>query len=310
MIWFENGKIGHRHDVVSRDGSACEVRRTPLVQPQRTNHNTRTGTSVLIVTDVSSDSVVVVMADDSGVELLRKSWEIEDHWVLRRDFMLAHKDKFPPERLLCLAQIFVNIETLGVGYDEEIMIENKNLGEEVASLAEFRRKKLQLQSEERFKAPARAAKNSHNEIGTRNVTHDRYQNHQQNYSQGRQNYAQHQQLHGYGKAQHHSYPGQTYGQGYNAQPAAPQQRYPQPNYQRQGHAPQQRQQQYRPSQHQPQYQQPVYGRYAASGQQQPQQGGYSGGNRGQGQPYGRDSQSGTGQGSSSYQNLLHRNQRR
>jgi hypothetical protein len=250
------------------------------------------------------------MADDSGVELLRKSWEIEDHWVLRRDFMLAHKDKFPPERLLCLAQIFVNIETLGVQYDEEIMIENKNLGEEVASLTEFRRQKLHLQSDERFKRPARA-QNNRNDIGTRNVTHDRYQSHQQNYQQGRQDHSQYQQMHGYGKGQHHSFPGQSYGQGYNAQPA-PQHRFQQPNYQRQHQPNQQRQQPYH-QQNQPVYQQPVYGRHAAAaGPQQQQQQDQSAGNRGP--AYGRDSRSRDNQqqhqGGGGYQNLLFRGQRR
>ena len=50
---------------------------------------------------------------EADVEKLRKSWEIEDHWVLRRDFILTHKNKFSFDRLLCLAQTFVNIEILG-----------------------------------------------------------------------------------------------------------------------------------------------------------------------------------------------------
>ena len=49
---------------------------------------------------------------EADVELLRKSWEIEDHWILRRDFILTHKNKFTFDRLLCLAQTFVNIEVL------------------------------------------------------------------------------------------------------------------------------------------------------------------------------------------------------
>lgn len=242
------------------------------------------------------------MADAPGVELLRKSWEIEDHWVLRRDFMIAHKDKFPPDRLLCLAQIFVNIETLGVQYDEDIMSENERLSEEVPSLAEFRRKKLQLQSEERFKAPPRPAKHNRNDLGTRNMTHDRYQSYQQSYSQGRQDHNQYQQTHGYGKAQHQPVPRMTHGQGYNAQPMP--QRYANSlPYQQQRSYPQQQQ-------YQPQYQTPAYGRYAAAPaapqQQSNQYAGY-----GQRQEYGSRGGRGQSRGSgNSYQNLLPRSQRR
>lgn len=53
------------------------------------------------------------MINEETVEKYRKLWEIEDHWVLRKEFILAHKDKYDLDRLLCLAQMFVNIETMG-----------------------------------------------------------------------------------------------------------------------------------------------------------------------------------------------------
>ena len=53
---------------------------------------------------------------EEDVDRMRKSWEIEDHWRLRRDFILTHKNKFTLDRLLCLAQTFVNVEVLGNEY--------------------------------------------------------------------------------------------------------------------------------------------------------------------------------------------------
>ncbi|CAG2110966.1 unnamed protein product, partial [Medioppia subpectinata] len=58
---------------------------------------------------------------EEEVDELRKSWEIKDHWVLRRDFILQHKSKYPLDRLLCLAQTFVNINVLHNEYDPQLM---------------------------------------------------------------------------------------------------------------------------------------------------------------------------------------------
>lgn len=51
-----------------------------------------------------------------------KDWEIEayhnefepaEQWELKRKFMEAHKDDLPEEKVVCLAQVLVNIEFLG-----------------------------------------------------------------------------------------------------------------------------------------------------------------------------------------------------
>ncbi|CAG2165438.1 unnamed protein product [Oppiella nova] len=70
---------------------------------------------------------------DEEVEGWRKSWEITDHWVLRRDFILTHKAKYPLDRLLCLAQTFVNINVLGNEYDPQIMKLIARLAEDVTT---------------------------------------------------------------------------------------------------------------------------------------------------------------------------------
>ena len=46
------------------------------------------------------------------IEKYRTEFEPEDHWNLKREFMLAHKDKFPEERLICLTQTYANIQLL------------------------------------------------------------------------------------------------------------------------------------------------------------------------------------------------------
>jgi hypothetical protein len=47
------------------------------------------------------------------VDQYKTEHECDEHWELRRRFMLEHKDKFPEDRLVCLAQVFTNIEFLG-----------------------------------------------------------------------------------------------------------------------------------------------------------------------------------------------------
>lgn len=55
------------------------------------------------------------------VDQYKMEHECDEHWQLRRSFMLAHKDKFPEDRLVCLAQVFTNSEFLGCRYPAETM---------------------------------------------------------------------------------------------------------------------------------------------------------------------------------------------
>jgi len=50
---------------------------------------------------------------DWDVDQYKTEHESDEHWELRRSFMLAHKEKFPEDQLVCLAQVFTNIEFLG-----------------------------------------------------------------------------------------------------------------------------------------------------------------------------------------------------
>ncbi|XP_065306532.2 NF-kappa-B-repressing factor-like [Dermacentor albipictus] len=75
------------------------------------------------------------------LERLRQPWEPNEHWAMRREFIRRHRNRFPENRLLCLAQTFVNMELLGCAYP--------------ARVAEFVRELAKdLPRSERAKAPA------------------------------------------------------------------------------------------------------------------------------------------------------------
>lgn len=50
---------------------------------------------------------------DWDVEKHKLEYECDDHWELRKNFLEAHKDKYPEDQLVCLAQVFTNVELLG-----------------------------------------------------------------------------------------------------------------------------------------------------------------------------------------------------
>ncbi|XP_042857066.1 partner of xrn-2 protein 1-like [Penaeus japonicus] len=78
------------------------------------------------------------------VEAYHTFYESQEHWELKRDFILAHKDRIPEERLICLAQVFVNVELLGCRYPEQTMKQVSVLAEDVAN-GYRERKKTKLQ---------------------------------------------------------------------------------------------------------------------------------------------------------------------
>lgn len=73
---------------------------------------------------------------DWDVNRYRADYESDEHWELRKAFIEAHKDKFPEDELVCLAQVFTNIEFLGCRYPFKTMERVALLSKEVA--AQFR----------------------------------------------------------------------------------------------------------------------------------------------------------------------------
>lgn len=78
------------------------------------------------------------------IESYRTAYESEEHWALKRDFMKAHKKRIPQDRLVCLAQVFANIEILGCKYPDKTMEEVSILARDVAEdYKEKKKTKLQ-----------------------------------------------------------------------------------------------------------------------------------------------------------------------
>ncbi|XP_063705505.1 partner of xrn-2 protein 1-like [Culicoides brevitarsis] len=77
------------------------------------------------------------MAENMDVDKYRTFYECDEHWELKRAFMMAHKDRFSEEELVCLAQVFTNIEFMGCKYPAETMQLIAELSKDVA--AEFRK---------------------------------------------------------------------------------------------------------------------------------------------------------------------------
>lgn len=73
---------------------------------------------------------------DWDVDTYRREYESEEHWLLRKRFMEMHKDKFPENKIVCLAQVFTNMEFMGCKYPAETMAMVGGLSREVAK--EFR----------------------------------------------------------------------------------------------------------------------------------------------------------------------------
>jgi len=51
--------------------------------------------------------------EDWDIESYRNKFEPDEQWELRKKFMETHKDLFSEERVVCLAQVLVNVEFLG-----------------------------------------------------------------------------------------------------------------------------------------------------------------------------------------------------
>ena len=58
----------------------------------------------------------MVVNTNWSIDQYRTKFEPADHWDLKKEFMLAHKSLIEEERLICLAQVYVNIEILGCKY--------------------------------------------------------------------------------------------------------------------------------------------------------------------------------------------------
>ncbi|KAK9511433.1 hypothetical protein O3M35_000090 [Rhynocoris fuscipes] len=71
-----------------------------------------------------------------NVDKYKSQHELDHEWKLKRKFLLANKGKYDENRLISLAQIFVNIHFLGCKYAEPVMQLIKKLSEGIVEKAE------------------------------------------------------------------------------------------------------------------------------------------------------------------------------
>lgn len=81
---------------------------------------------------------------DWSIDSYRTAYEPEEHWELRRTFMDRHQNVIPEDELVCLAQVFVNVELLHCRYPLETMERLRELSKGVADeYRNSRKNKLQ-----------------------------------------------------------------------------------------------------------------------------------------------------------------------
>lgn len=61
------------------------------------------------------------------VESFRNPNESNTEWKMRKRFLLAHHDKLDIDRLVCLANCYVNVEIYGCEYPYQTMVELRDL---------------------------------------------------------------------------------------------------------------------------------------------------------------------------------------
>lgn len=71
-------------------------------------------------------------------EKYRNQYETDREWKLKEQFIEAYKDEYDEDRLICLAQCYANIETMGCRYPNELMKEIKSLTQDFKPLVEER----------------------------------------------------------------------------------------------------------------------------------------------------------------------------
>ncbi|VDM22101.1 unnamed protein product [Wuchereria bancrofti] len=68
------------------------------------------------------------LLDMNSLDSLRTIHESDEQWKLRRMFLERHMADYPKNRLLCLAQIYCNMISLGCTYNPELMKAVREMG--------------------------------------------------------------------------------------------------------------------------------------------------------------------------------------
>lgn len=77
--------------------------------------------------------------EEVDFEQYRKVHESQDHWLLRKAFLIQFWDDFDDEQILLRnAQLFINIEMLGCKYSQEVMSEISEMSKQVPEIRAYR----------------------------------------------------------------------------------------------------------------------------------------------------------------------------
>ncbi|KAM3715817.1 Partner of xrn-2 protein [Dirofilaria immitis] len=76
----------------------------------------------------------------NSLDSLRARHESDDQWKLRRMFIERHIADYPKNRLLCLAQVFCNMVSLGCTYDPELMRTVREMGAGLCEMVKDRKR--------------------------------------------------------------------------------------------------------------------------------------------------------------------------
>ncbi|XP_037796522.1 uncharacterized protein LOC119591841 isoform X2 [Penaeus monodon] len=90
------------------------------------------------------------------VEKYRYPFESEEHWKLKKEFLLAHKSTVPEDQLVCLAQVYINVKLLGCRYPAQTMKKisalGVNLGKEYKEMQKTRLQRTFVKASEAAEA--------------------------------------------------------------------------------------------------------------------------------------------------------------
>uniref|UniRef100_A0A0R3RXC9 XRN2-binding (XTBD) domain-containing protein n=1 Tax=Elaeophora elaphi TaxID=1147741 RepID=A0A0R3RXC9_9BILA len=86
----------------------------------------------------------------NSLDSLRAMHESDEQWKLRRMFLERHMADYPKNRLLCLAQIFCNMISLGCTYDQELMKTVKEMGAGLCEVLKDRKRTFEQCSGKTF----------------------------------------------------------------------------------------------------------------------------------------------------------------
>lgn len=79
--------------------------------------------------------------EELDLEKYRKIHESDSHWALRKNFMKTHWNNFNEDEILCLAQVFINMEFLGCRYPAETMQRVAELAKSLPEIQKYKRLK-------------------------------------------------------------------------------------------------------------------------------------------------------------------------